>query len=94
MRNIYARPSDAIALAIRFNAAIYVSHEVLTEAGIQTETEEEGVEAEAEPVKSKEPANDPQSKLEALEKKLQKAISDEDYEMAAKIRDEISRMKS
>lgn len=91
---IDARPSDAIALAIRFNAPIFVSQEVLTEAGIQTEGEDSGLEPAEEATKPKEPAKDPQSKLETLETKLQKAIAEEDYESAAKIRDEISRMKS
>ncbi len=35
-----ARPSDAIALAIRFNASIYVADTILEEAGIVSESEE------------------------------------------------------
>ncbi len=96
-----ARPSDAIALAIRFNAPIFVSREVLNEAGIVSENKGESEQAEsASPVQSTAPkaqpkpkSSTPDDKLQALEKKLQTAIAQEDYEKAAKIRDEINQLK-
>lgn len=87
-----ARPSDAIALAVRFNAPIYVNNEVLKEAGISTEPENQTLE---EALKSDEPAPGQKelTQLEKLEEELQTAIETENYEKAAKIRDRISKMK-
>lgn len=84
-----ARPSDAIALAIRFNAPIYSSEKVLSEAGISTE------EAQSKPAKKgekREVKND-MTQLEELETELKTAIETENYEKAAKIRDKISKLK-
>ncbi|WP_421774539.1 bifunctional nuclease domain-containing protein [Gracilimonas sp.] len=87
-----ARPSDAIALAVRFNAPIYVNNEVLKEAGISTEPENQTLE---EALKGDEPAPGQKelTQLEKLEQELQTAIETENYEKAAKIRDRISKMK-
>lgn len=87
-----ARPSDAIALAVRFNAPIYVNNEVLKEAGISTEPENQTLE---EALKNDEPAPGQKelTQLEKLEEELQTAIETENYEKAAKIRDRISKMK-
>lgn len=85
-----ARPSDAIALAIRFNAPIFTNEKVLEEAGI--ETEDASVQSGK---KSKK--NDPDqglSKLEELEIELKTAIETENYEKAAKIRDQISKLRA
>lgn len=85
-----ARPSDAIALAIRFGAAIYVSNAVLDEAGIITEEEEKksGIKSSGAGEGKKE-----MTKLEELENELQTAIETENYEKAAKIRDQIKKLK-
>lgn len=87
-----ARPSDAIALAVRFNAPIYVSKEVLDEAGITTEPEHQTLE---EALKGEEtsPGQKELSQLEKLEAELKTAIETENYEKAAKIRDRISKLK-
>ena len=90
-----ARPSDAIALAIRFNAPIYVVGEVLEEAGILSESSEEeetalGQEKPDEPLES---ATGDLTKIEALQKELETAIEKEEYEKAAKIRDKIKQLK-
>jgi len=90
------RPSDAVALAVRVGAPIYVAASVLEEAGIPTEDENElaAVEGETpEPVEEPTP-EPPRSPLEQLEEDLAKAIADEDYELAARLRDDISRLKS
>ncbi len=89
---IDARPSDAIALAVRFNASIYVNDEVLEEAGISTEPEPQTLE-EALKVDDSETGQKELSQLEKLEEELQTAIETENYEKAAKIRDRISKMK-
>ncbi|MCS7014053.1 MAG: bifunctional nuclease family protein [Chloroherpetonaceae bacterium] len=91
---IDARPSDAIALAVRCDAPIYVSEEVMNEAGIIDEKTPEqqgfgiGIGASAERRTS------PMSKLEELTAKLNEAIAKEDYEKAARLRDEISKLQS
>ena len=87
-----ARPSDAIALAVRFKAPIFVNSEVLNEAGISTEPEHQTLE---EALKGEEGAAGQKelSQLEKLEEELQTAIETENYEKAAKIRDRISKMK-
>ncbi|MEX0994214.1 MAG: bifunctional nuclease family protein [Balneolaceae bacterium] len=87
-----ARPSDAIALAIRFDAPIHVAKKVLDEAGIVSEeTSAQGTPAEA--GESTETKTE-MTKLEKLEKELQTAIETENYEKAAKIRDQIQKLKS
>jgi uncharacterized protein len=90
-----ARPSDAVALAVRMDAPIYVVATVLEEAGIPAE--EEGVSSLA-PTSTAEEEDEPQqafgSRLERVQAQLQKAIEDEDYEKAARLRDEISRLQT
>ncbi len=98
-----ARPSDAIAVAIRFNSPIYVSKDIVDEAGILSDQEDEEQEAEEidsttihEEPESAEQATEtgtPESKLKKLEKNLANAIEKEDYEKAARLRDEIKKMK-
>ena len=84
-----SRPSDAVALAVRVDAPIYVAPLVLEEAGIPTE--EEGVSAMASsPVAEDEPK---MSRVEQMEQQLSQAIQEEDYEKAARLRDEIAQMK-
>ena len=87
-----ARPSDAIAVAIRFGAPIYVHPDVLDEAGIVSE--ETARESADQPATGK-PAQQKSemSKLEQLEQDLQLAIKTENYEKAAKIRDQIQKLK-
>lgn len=85
-----ARPSDAVALAVRVDAPIYVAPVVLDEAGIPSEDEV----VQGEPVETvPDTETKPMSELERLEGELEKAISDEDYEKAAGIRDDIKRHK-
>lgn len=84
-----ARPSDAIALAIRFNAPIFVAEDILDEAGIISESDEPAEATTAEEKKS----TGEMTKLEQLEEELQTAIETENYEKAARIRDEIKKLK-
>ena len=88
---IDARTSDAIALAVRFECPIYTYEFILESAGIvaEGETEETPVKKVDKPVSTDNPyAKDSD---DDLEKKLDEAISIEDYEKASKIRDEINR---
>lgn len=97
---IDARPSDAIALAIRCGAPVYVSEDVLNEAAVEvtdeesTDEDEEGEEMEDEveqPNDTEVPAQ-PRSVRDILESKLAEAVKNEDYERAAQIRDELERL--
>ncbi len=89
-----ARPSDAVALAVRTDAPLFVSATVLDEAGIPADDDEVGerVESDAEP-DLESAVSSAMSRLDRLEGQLEKAIADEDYEKAAKLRDDIARMK-
>lgn len=97
-----ARPSDAIAIAVRCGVPIYVAEEILEEAAIDQgdmgdEEDEESVEEEEEspalPAAPAEPPSEhePMTYRERLERELDEAIKTEDYEKAARIRDELNR---
>lgn len=91
-----ARPSDAIALAIRFDAPIYVDDSILEEAGILSDEQSEDIDETSmfeEKEKKGETEATPDSRLKTLEKNLASAIAEEDYERAAKIRDEIRKLR-
>ena len=93
-----ARPSDAIAIAVRAGCEIYAYESVMEEAGIIMEDIEKQEDDEN---NDSDLINKGASKtsldlldLEALEELLQEAIDNEDYQKAAQIRDEINRRKS
>lgn len=93
---IDARPSDAIALAVRCNVPIYVNTDILDETGIVPQEEinenpayaSQPYQGAAEPYKQKQ-TKGKKSRIEQLNEDLDKAIKDENYELAAKLRDEI-----
>lgn len=97
VHEIDARPSDAIAIAVRFSAPIFVSEEIMNEAGIveERQKEEEEQAAAEELVEQQEEAEPARGEALAAElnRKLEEAINREDYEEAARIRDEISRLR-
>ncbi|MFZ4619919.1 MAG: bifunctional nuclease domain-containing protein [Bacteroidota bacterium] len=90
-QEIDSRPSDAIALAVRYGAPIFVGEEVLNEAGVVSEDEDDAVE-EAVKEESEEEIKKPLTRLEQLQTSLKEAIEKEDYEKAAKLRDDIRRL--
>jgi bifunctional DNase/RNase len=92
---IDARPSDAIALSVRTQTPIYVAESVLEIAGFVPSDETEKETAEKSDVddnpqipKTKE------TKIASLQLKLREALEDEEYERAAKIRDDIKKLTS
>jgi bifunctional DNase/RNase len=101
---IDARTSDAIALAIRFNAPIFTYKNILDKAGIflkanpletDTPNEMEDILSNPETFGSTE-SNESggtysNHTLQELNELLAQAVEHEDYEKAAKIRDEISK---
>ncbi|EOZ98488.1 hypothetical protein A33Q_1142 [Indibacter alkaliphilus LW1] len=97
---IDARPSDAIAIAVRFDAAIFCAKKVMEEAGIEFNEEDERKEHQKSGRTKKATTASPSSRssdslkdfsLDKLNQLLDKAINNEDYEKAARIRDEINR---
>jgi len=98
---IDTRTSDAIAIAVRFEAPIYTYENILDKAGVnlnvdeefdlyeENDPEEDKIELEAVfPVKE---SAFSRSSLKELHQQLEKAVDNENYELAAKIRDEISK---
>lgn len=108
IKELDARTSDAVALALRFNCPIYTYDFIMASAGIVIEgndfsfleniatkpinTSQEKNEEKIDPPKQ---SASPYASLtiEQLESTLQKAIDNEKYEVAARIRDEIERRK-
>jgi len=100
---IDARTSDAIALALRFQAPIFTYKNILDKAGIylkinpetEDESEEDSVLVDdliAEELETGSVQESYKSKsLEELHNLLDEAVANEDYEKAAKLRDEISK---
>ncbi|MEM8559999.1 MAG: bifunctional nuclease domain-containing protein [Bacteroidota bacterium] len=89
-----ARPSDAVALAVRTDAPIFVMASVLDEAGIPADDENVSAFASSDEAEAEERPSRKVSPLDAMKERLQKAIDTEDYETAAQLRDEIERLKS
>lgn len=114
---IDARPSDAIAIGLRFGAPIYTFDKILNEAGINVTDEEEEEEEEEsddlteaedagkggdvnipdlhstpeQPASREKPGQLRKYTVDKLNEMLKQAIEDEDYERAARIRDELGR---
>ncbi|SFR32701.1 hypothetical protein SAMN04490243_0537 [Robiginitalea myxolifaciens] len=104
---IDARTSDAIALALRFDAPIFTYRNILDKAGIflkfsSKDKDKEGAddsimvdeilqESETVEIDAPDAAMYKEMTLEELHQELDKAVASEDYEKAAKLRDEISK---
>jgi len=95
---IDARPSDAIAIGLRFDIPIYTYEAILSEAGIisssiSEDDEEDEEDAIKETLQSRGSLTDQMRDLsyEELQRMLDEALTKEDYEKAAKIRDEMGR---
>ena len=98
---IDTRTSDAIALATRFDAPIFTYENILDKAGIYLKMKD-ALSPENTPLSIENLIDEPLEKetsfskdsLKQLNKKLNEAIQEEDYELAAKIRDEITKRTS
>lgn len=82
---IDARPSDALALAVRQGVQIFVEEDVMRK-GAYSADEFQDVEE-----RHIDPGHD---RLEHLRRELQDAVDKEDYERAAKLRDDIKKLES
>ena len=99
---IDTRTSDAIAIAIRFLAPIYTYENILDKAGIYLKVEEEisikeilepeTINVNLEETDSNKASSDLSAfSIKELQEQLNNAVTNEDYETAAKVRDEISK---
>lgn len=102
-QEIDSRPSDAIALAVRYGVPIFVADKVMEEAGFVPENEEgekasPAEAAEPEPEQEHQPEGEKPkirlSKLEQLQQQLVEAVAKEEYEKAARLRDEIVKLEA
>ena len=82
-----SRPSDAVAIAVRLNAPIFVEDEVMEQAAY--DYNEEGKDGD----KHKYYTKSMDSGLQKLKKELKKAVDAEEYEKAAQIRDNIKQLE-
>ncbi|MEO7423675.1 MAG: bifunctional nuclease family protein [Fibrobacteria bacterium] len=106
--DIDARPSDALALALRYKAPIFVHKDVYESAAIMVkeggesgegeDLEEAGMEeggtSSGEGVRKKAESPASINPVERLQEKLKKALAAERYEEAARLRDELKRYES
>ncbi|MGB0807186.1 MAG: bifunctional nuclease domain-containing protein [Salibacteraceae bacterium] len=87
---IDSRSSDAIAMAVRYEAPIYVYNFILDKASMPIEPiDDEFIEEEVEEISTENDLS--KMSLNDLNDKLNKALETEDYESASKFRDEINR---
>ncbi|HAL55001.1 MAG TPA: hypothetical protein DCP63_00620 [Bacteroidetes bacterium] len=94
-QEVDSRPSDAIALAVRYGVPIFVSDKVMEEAAFVPENEDSDKlppTTAAEPDKEK--TKPKLSKRDQLQQQLLDAIAKEEYEKAARIRDEIQKLEA
>ncbi len=104
-----ARPSDAIAIALKFASPIYVNSEIMDEVGFVPDYDEQVLpkqegdfedserdissdQIKSKPVETKNLSNK-EKKLLQLRNDLDEAITKEDYEKAAQLRDEIKKLE-
>jgi bifunctional DNase/RNase len=84
--DVDARPSDAIAMAVRSMIPIFVDEEVMNVGSYDREKVEKGNEKGA--------FESVTSELDSLKDELRKAVENEEYEKAAEIRDRIKKIES
>ncbi len=95
---IDARPSDAIAIGLRFGVPIYTYEALMSEAGIILSDAEEAEEGDIDNISTNLPSTSDSDKdkmralpKDQLKKLLEDAVNNEDFEVAAKIRDELNK---
>lgn len=76
---IDARPSDSIALALRTDTDIYVAEDVMEEAAVPAQSEDE--------------ESEDNKRLKLLQHRLKRAVEEEEFEKAAELRDEIKELQ-
>ncbi len=86
LQEIDARPSDAIALAVRRNVQIFIKEEVMRKGAFNNDDEFQNI--------GEQQIDTEVSRLDRLRKELHEAVEREEYEKAAELRDRISRLES
>lgn len=93
-----SRTSDAIAMAVRYGCPIFTYEFIMENAGVVLEDHEDSITTDSETAESSSSVKKADSyesyTIGALNKMLDDVLNDEDYEKAAKIRDELNRRKS
>jgi uncharacterized protein len=84
-----ARPSDAIAMALRFDAPVFVDETVMDQAGVIIPEPTEETQNEIHGNSENEEKTTVLTTVDELRRQLEKAIALERYEEAARLRDEI-----
>lgn len=92
---IDCRSSDAIALAVRFSCPIYTVDKVMDEVGILSGDANDPIEqvTKSSSSSTKEATSYQEQSLSELESLLENLLSQEDYEKAAEVRDEIEKRR-
>ena len=90
--DIDARPSDAIALAIRYKVPIFIHKDVYEMAGIVVKDSTDSVEENQSEIPVLQPS--PINTMEKLKNDLQRALAEERYEEAAKLRDQLKQLEA
>ncbi len=94
---IDARTSDAIAIGVRFQCPVYTYESILSSAGIlldESTDEDENLFAEMTQSDDEGTNTLEGQSVEELESQLADALTNEDYELASKLRDEINKRNS
>ena len=95
LTEIDSRTSDAIAVGVRFNSPIYTFSSVLEDAGITRDQEDafenDSLIGQDDTLELEVETSHSSSSMKELEKQLQEALENEDYELASKLRDEIKK---
>jgi hypothetical protein len=79
---------DALSMSLLFECPLYVTEEVLSSCGIQTDDQGDPVPDKAKPKKKESVIS-----IEDLKKMMEEAIENEEYEIAAELRDKISKLE-
>ena len=91
---IDARPSDCVALAVRVKCPIFIDEEVVSHAGMPASSVSGVDDGDRSRGRRRQGGrSDDNSLLADLQKELDAAVQDEDYEQAAKIRDRINELQ-
>ena len=88
---IDSRTSDAIAMAVRFDCPIYTYEFIMEAAGVDVENEDQENKISTSEPEKKSKSDISQYSTSQLETMLEKVLENEDYEKAAKIRDELNK---
>lgn len=91
VQEIDARTSDAIALSLRFDTPIYIHEDILDQAGIEIIEDSSSETAEHEVEEDASKGEFHKYTVKELQELLEQSISDEEYEKASRIRDEITK---